>query len=320
MNKQINIIALLLVLLLPQISFCADGWMIFRKLGSTRNETLTTCSPETTDISGFIYNPAAPGSTASDGLMLLSENGAFDDKYGALLFSKSLASKTRVALCAAYYDAGSEDLFWVDNGALQTQNVNVETDMLGILSVENDITSKLSLGLSLKFATSRLAELASAQAYAGDAGLTYKPWHNGLLSLGVQNIGDSTAFVNVKDPLPQAATMGVGQIIKRGAFYSIIGVSAKSYYDEPGAPVAPEAGIEFGTGNISLNAGCRYNDAENTQLLAVQYGINVTYKHISFGYAYIPGTNIDAAQRISLTYMFSKPPKEISRVNHQLLD
>jgi hypothetical protein len=307
MHKRLLPLLMLILTAFTQASFCVplnSGWTIFSRLGSTRNETLDTCSPQTGEVSsinGFIYNPASLGINAYNGVVFFSENGTFEDRYGSFLFSKSVSEKSRLAFCAAYYDAGSEDLYWMDNGTLQQRSVSVQRDMLGIASFENRVHNKLSLGVSLKYASSRLAEMQSANAYACDIGMSWQRWKNGVLTLGIQNIGNATAFISETDPLPQAVFLGIGQLMNMGSYYLIAGISAKGYANG-NSQVVPEAGLELGKNHISINLGLRSDDTTGTKEVQTQFGANVSFNRFSFGYSYINGSSLNPIQRFSIGY------------------
>jgi hypothetical protein len=238
------------------------------------------------------------GTLKESELAFSSEQGLDEDMLSSVMYGHRL-DKGVIAAGFAYYDAGKAELNWLDgNGVLNTQNVAAEKDMMGVVSFEHIVNSKLSWGISLKGASSTLAERQEAYAFAADAGLLLLLSPNLSLSFAAQNLGTSTKFISVANPLPTAGYAGCGYIMHFGPAYMLSTVGATYFIND--TITVPEAGIELGSGPISINAGYSgYEGEANTQI-----GIKLKLKSLVFGYAFLPSTNLNSVQRMSISYRF----------------
>jgi hypothetical protein len=158
------------------------------------------------------YNPAGlVGIRAPQLLLLHSDHLAF---IGYEYFTFALPWGTSRALAAnlTYRHTGT-----IDNPPLPGEPPNTPvsaSDMLISLSGAQDFSGKFSVGLSLKYLDSRLADY-KASAFAVDLGAKMMNLpYNLKAGLAIQNIGTSMDFVkndvdNVKDPLPMFFRLGL---------------------------------------------------------------------------------------------------------------
>jgi len=283
-------------------SFGTSGWQIFTMVQSAQFSGISSAAPAEGDITGSLYNPAVLGTFKDRELSFTSEQGLDSDVLGSVMYGEPLHNGM-IAAGFAYYDAGTAELNWLDNnGALNTQNVSAEKDTMGFVSFQHMATKTLSWGITLKGASSILAERQEAYACAVDAGVLILLSPNLSLSLAAQNIGSSTKFIAVANPLPTAGYAGCGYIFRFGSVYILSTIGVTYFIND--VTTVPEAGVEFGSGAVSLNAGYSGYDGEaNTEM-----GIKLKLKSFVVGYAFLPSTNLNSVQRLSISYRFKTNP------------
>lgn len=297
-----SVIAAIAVLALmasgAQADFGTAGWGIFKRVQSAQFGGIASAAPVNGSVTGMLYNPAALGRTQSREVAFISEQGIDEDRFGSIIYTHP-AGTSVFGVAAAYYDAGTAELNWVDGSGLHTEDVSAQKDMLGVVSFAHRPSSRLSLGISLKAASSELAEQYSAYAYAADAGMMYLPANNLALSLAVQNVGTSSAFIEKANPLPTGVYAGCGYQARTGAV-TISPAAGVTYLVEDEQTV-PEAGVEIGYGTIAINAGYRSYTGEST----LHVGFELALQNLSFGYAFLPGNRLDTVHRLSMGYRFN---------------
>jgi hypothetical protein len=281
--------------------FGVSGWPIFKKIQSSQFESLSMLSPVNPDLTGSVYNPAILGFARHKELLLLSERGFAGDRFGAFIYSVP-AGKGMLAFGGAYYDAGISELCWIDNGQLMSRNVSVQRDYMGMAAFEHPLGKRIYAGITLKAATSVLAEDASASAFAGDLGFIYAPRasRNGRMTyaLVLQNAGKASAFVQTEDKLPETIYAGSACALKLSGLDVILAAGAGFLI--PDEKINPEAGIEIGGSGLSLNAGCKFWNSESN----VQLGLRMTINNVSYGYAFLPSADLEAVHRLTIAFHF----------------
>ena len=279
----------------------ASGWWIFRRPQTTKLEELAIPASERGDISGVYYNPSILGVIKQKEVELTSQSGLGNDSFSSVLFGMPLKGGG-FSVSASCYDSGSETLDYMQNGDLVERNVTVERDLLGTVSYGRSVTDKLSLGVSVKYATSNIAELATASAFAGDIGAMYKIPSVKNLTVGaaVQNIGKTTQFLNNSDKLPETASVGAVYSYLIGAASSFgLGVNAKRLI--PDAVTQTAAGVEYNYSCFNAQVGYKFG-ADDAGLQLV---LGLTMLHsFDISYAYTPATYLSSANSFSLGYRF----------------
>ena len=278
--------------------FGKSGWTIFQKAQSVRSAAITSATPVTGDLSGVFYNPAVLGTDTQQEIFFLSEIGASEDKLGGFVYGMPLKSGM-LSVGAVYFDAGQMELNWLDAGGnLLSENVTSQRDMLGIISYGHKFSGSFYSGLSLKVATSEIAERDSSLAYAGDLGVLFMPAEKLNIAAAIQNIGSSTKFLSESNPLPTAGYIGGSYVFDSGKLRIV--PAAGVIYNLTDKETSPEVGAEIGYGLLSLNAGYRLNADESNLLI----GFILNLRNIDIGYAYIPGQYLNATHRVNIGLKF----------------
>ena len=278
----------------------SSGWTVMRRARSAKFKPVTTTPVMAVrgDLSGVFYNPGLLGLNPAMELFLLSELGITDDKYVGAVYGHPVRTGSW-AVGILYYDGGSIELNWMDGGSVESETVKAQRDILALASYGHRLNPRLSVGLTLKIASSELFERASATAFAADIGAVYAPGIENLsLGAAVQNIGTSTEFISRADPLPSAAHIGAVYWVDIGDYYITPGIDITYLKGEE--RIAPEIGFEAGTGPISINLGHRINVTEASW----HFGITWLQEKYDIAYSFLPGINLNPTHRVSIGYRF----------------
>ena len=303
MKKKILLIILSLFVF-SQLGYSRGkvGWSIFRKLISPKvKASATTVSLGVRgDLSGVFYNPSVLGYNVNRELFLFSEIGKDSGTSGGFVYGHPLG-KSSIAFGLAYYNAGKMTLSWLDHGVLKDETVTAQQDVLGLVSYGMQINNFVSVGATIKGATSQLFGRASAVAFAGDAGVAVSP-HLGTLSLtaSIQNVGFASKFVSTANKLPfsgYAAANYVFFINGLDKAYVAPGVDVTYLVDDQ--KFIPDVGLEIGYDPFSLSLGYQMND-ENS------FNIGAIYLRPKYdvAYSFVLGKYLNPAHRISIGYRF----------------
>jgi len=289
-------------LLFGTINASADvgnsGWIMLRKIQSAQFRAISASVTGCENLTGLLTNPAVAGDFDEKQFMLISEAGFNDDKLGGVLLTLPYG-KWSISGGFAYYDLGSEELFWYDGAALNSRTVNVEKNYFGIISAQYKLTKWLFAGLSVKGLTTQLVETYTASALAADVGFFAVPFRNFSLSLALQNSGVGGKFISADNPLPQSIYAGMGKVFELKKSY--IALAAGVNHMMIDETTTPEAGIELGSGILSINFGYSFN----TEGVNTHIGTEIVFKDLVLGYAYIPSDSMGGAGRVTLTYKFA---------------
>ena len=279
--------------------FGKSGWKIFRKAQSAKTYGVTAVCGVRGDLSGMFFNPAVLGTGVQREIFFLSELGSSDDRLIGLVYGEPLR-KSMVAGGLIYYDCGTMELNWLEDGMLKTKKVSAQSDLFGLVSYGRELRENLYTGASVKFATSKIIEKVSALAFAFDLGVFYIPIEKLGVSGAIQNVGISTKFVDKANPLPTSTYISCGYLIELNKAYFVPGAGViYNFMDED---YIPDINIELGYYFASLNFGYLFNVEESN----LHLGIGVTWKNIDFGYALKPGFFLDNTHRVSMGYRFGK--------------
>jgi len=294
----------LIIILIGQTEnlISASGWSMLRKIFSPKPKSIgvTAVVGVRGDLSAVFYNPAALSYNQNREIFLLTEYNPETGLTGGVVYGHPMKNSS-LNFGLAYYNAGQMKLAWLENDEIKEKSVTAEQDILSLVSYGVILNKYLSVGLTVKAATSKLFELASATALAGDFGFVFMP-NLGKLSIagGVQNIGTSSKFVKEKDNLPFSIFGALGY-----AFYSkkypnlYISPGINATYLKEDKKFIPDFGIEIGYVPISLSLGYQINDESN-------FSIGITYlkEKYDIAYSYVLGVYLHSAHRLGIGYRF----------------
>lgn len=159
------------------------------------------------------YNPAGLVGVKVPQLIVLHSDHLAYIGYEYFTFALPWKTSRTIATNLTYRHTGT-----IDNPPLPGEPDNppvTASDLLASLSLAQNFKDQFSVGLTLKYLQSTLAEY-TASAFAADLGVKMmKLPYNLKAGLAVQNLGTSMDFVkndlsNVKDPLPMFIRLGLG--------------------------------------------------------------------------------------------------------------
>ena len=274
-----------------------SGWTIFTKAQTAKYAGIASVAPGYADISAVLFNPALPATMMVRELSIMSEQGFADDVCGGFIYGM-LAGQGVVSGGFSYYDLGSTELNWIDNGQLITESVRAQRDMMGFVSYARRVSRSVCMGLSLKGASSEIAQRKSAIAVACDAGATFNAGERWSFSAAVRNVGSSTAFVSQKAPLPASMMCAANITGKLARWYYVASAGGNFIVNDDS--LYPESGVELGTDNFVIDASYRFNNEE----FPVNVGFGVVVGPIFFQYIFAPGMNVGSVHRLGITYRY----------------
>ncbi len=313
-SNKLFLMALTVILLAASArsEFGETGWGGYKKIQPARFRGAAVTATGNSEVASALFNPAMLMDIEASAVNINSELGVVQDNFNSVLCALKYP-KFALAAGAAAYNAGKEELNWIENGALVTREVFVQRDLMGLLAGAFSISRNLNVGAAFKYATSELAETSTAVSMAADAGAVYTPLNNLSVSVSALNIGQSTKFIEKADQLPLTGYVSAGYRLKQGENYLLPSAGAAYYVNEK--QYVPEAGLEYGHGNYSVNAGYRMGIEE----LNIQAGFRARIKQFDIGYSYLPGVFLGPTHRLSLSFAFGRSYKKNTRKDTEIL-
>ena len=309
MQLMQTVIRILLVLSMilssVEFAFCAQtgstGWPIFRQVESARPEATNSPAYFPGDLITALSNPALLADLKSSEINAITYSGFMDARFSGIGYVHKFDNKSALGLSIFNYDYGQIALDWIEGNNIVERNVSAETDNLCIVSYGRALSSNLDGGINLKFATSKLVDQYSANAYAVDGGLAYHLGHNTVLSMALQNFGTASAFVSKNESLPLCVTPGISYLKKINSFYLLGGVQIPYLIEE--SRNTPGVAFEFGRWPVSFFADYTMNKDE----LAYKYGLSFATEKFDITYSCSPGQWLDNVNRISISMKLDNP-------------
>jgi len=171
--------------------------------------------------------------------------------------------------------------------------------------------SNISLGINIKYISSKIKE--TAQAFAVDMGgmLTSE---DDKLSFGivVQNIGQKMKFADVEEALPVNIKLGSGYRIKDNWVIALDVNAPKDNSIKVGIGTEYNCKLDFrsnsmqyeNSANVSFRAGYNTVTKDIDGLKGITAGLGCSYKDYSVDYAFVPFGDLGNTHRISMTINF----------------
>lgn len=276
----------------------STGWTLFRKLQSVKPQALSSTYYLQGDLSGVLYNPSLLALSGGRELDITTGFGTADERVVGSVFSFPWKNDVNLAAGLFNYDYGTMDLNWIDGNEIKSRTVSAQSDYMAMVSAGKLVGKHVGLGVNVKAASSRIAEEATAYAFAVDGGLTW--FVNNKLScvVAAQNVGYTTKFIDRSEKLPTAIMGGVSYLQNIANGYVILAADAPYLMDE--SRFTPSVGIEIGKWPFSFFAGYRtyVDDA------ALSYGISLTQAKYDFSYSYTPAQWLDGMHRVAFSMKF----------------
>jgi hypothetical protein len=250
-----------------------------------------------------VWNPAGLGFLDSTQISAMHQTYFEDTSFEYLSVVHPLRPGRALGVSAHYFRPG--DLDRTDSAG------NVVGTFSGYyaayaLSYGQKVGDDWSLGLTGKMISAKIADV-TATAYAGDAGIFYRPAEKWTLAAVAANIGTDLKFLNQSDALPQEA--------RAGAAYNMTGhvtVSGEGAFHKQG-PVNGRAGIQWlqlteDDSSYAIRAGYSTDRMRGLSTLAgLSLGLGITVWHHELAYAWMPLGDFGSTHFFSLTIRFGVP-------------
>jgi hypothetical protein len=248
------------------------------------------------DISASYYNPAGLSMVERSGINFMHNLWYQDISYEFLGGAIPIGDKQTIGVSAAYLHMGqiqSFDAFNQSNGSFRAYS------LVGSASYSYNVTGRLSVGLSGKYITEKLADI-EASGYAFDIGTQY---YLDIFSFGVvlNNLGPKIKYESESFSLPAAVSFGAAY----EPFILPVKVLAGARVPVEGK-TSFSTGVEYNLSNfLSLRSGVGGLGGEN-QSNAFNFGAGFKVAGIDIDYAFNPGGDLGQTHFFSFTMSFGK--------------
>ena len=249
------------------------------------------------DSNALYYNPAGIAQLESPEAALTYFRGIVDENVGQLALSGKIGGIGKFGLGAMFYDGGNLEWNRLDGTSV---TVKAQKDISVNLGYGVEAFKNLSIGLGVKYLSSKLVEKYSATAFAGDIGLLYKTGIEGLSAgAAVQNAGTKLKYLNTGDSLTMNIRGGISygrKILEEHSFIAALDAV------KPGdGRLAGSMGVEYSyLESYFLRCGHRFNNDLN------RFALGAGYRTMGVGldYAITALSSISPIHRVSVTYKF----------------
>lgn len=260
-------------------------------------------------LDAIAFNPAGMAKMKEHHTSATFQRGLAEDKIGYLNFGYNVPFGALYA-AASFLDAGKIDLN-LTNGTQETRRA--QEDVVGLVGFALGKNTPISIGVSVKMFRSELAEVASANGVAGDAGISWEtPLSFLTLAGAIQNVGSDIKYDNVDDEIPTTTRYGAqllfdqqdklhwSDVLRNRYALTVDGV--KTVNENATANVGLEIRKDFGPDYFPMHTALRggYNGA--TKAPTVGAGFQADAIIIDYGVNFVE--SFDVAHRITLTYRF----------------
>jgi len=297
MKKQVFILSAFLLLLTSTLlakGVGVSGGSTLLEAPSARAAALGEAfSAFSNDISAFAYNPASLNSLHSGHASILYQQGFEDESFGQLLLG-SPVPKGSLGLSVGIFNGGEIELF----DGVSKRTVTAQRDMILSLGFARNV-GRASIGLTGKYISSELGEIAKANAFAGDIGLQIPLLKRLRIGAALQNIGTQLKFATEGDELPRIARLGMEVSLFSGERSTSLLMDAPYFMNE--AEIRPALGIETHFGPLSFRAGYKTQN----ELEGFSFGTGFLISQASMDYAFGFSDEVASQHRISLSMRFN---------------
>lgn len=176
------------------------------------------------------------------------------------------------------------------------------TDMSMTVGYSSKVGDEVSLGVGVKYISSKIKE--SGSAFAGDVGLLYKPMESEMsIGISVQNVGSEIKYVEEGDSLPMVIRIGGGYNIQEDW---LIGLEVTSPNDNS---LSVGVGSEYkylASEETSIVGRVGYNTRTKDigGLKGLSIGAGLWHKGYEFDYAFVPFGDLGSTHQVSLNIKF----------------
>jgi hypothetical protein len=243
------------------------------------------------EIASGYYNPAGLSMVERPGVNFMHNLWYQDISYEYLGSAIALGEKSVIGASAAYLHMGSIATYDASNQSGDALN---PYSLAAIVSYSYNVNGKLTVGLSGKYISEKLADV-EAKGYAFDIGAQY---YHDLFTLGVvaNNIGPKISYENDSYSLPSSVSFGASY----SPYQLPISVLAGAR-----VPFDGKTSFSFGAeykfaGFMSIRSGIGGLGSDHASS-AANFGAGFNLGGIDVDYAFNPGGDLGATHFFSFT-------------------
>lgn len=296
MDKKIKLIVCVVILGFAEKVFAAsptEAALTLLEAPGARSaalgEAFTTVS---NDITAFHYNPAALNTLKTGQASFLFQRGAVEDSYGQLMLGIPRENET-YGFSVGYYDGGDTQVF---DGQTIT-NVKSQQDLAVGFGYAGDIHG-VSFGVTGKYFNSDLGERASADALAGDVGLSVPVFETVRVGLSLQNFGSKLKFVSERQNLPRVLRTGLSWNVFHGKNSTQFFLDAPYFFNQ--SEIRPAVGIETLFGPLAVRLG--YKNGSDLEEFSIGTGFFIGRSSLDYSFGLVDELN--SRHRLSFSTRF----------------
>lgn len=246
------------------------------------------------DISASYYNPAGLSMVDQSGINFMHNMWYQDISYEFFGGAFAINKKSTVAVSAAYLHMGEIESY---NALNQSDGSFTAYSLAGIAAYSYNISNRLSIGLSGKYISEKLAD-TEASGFAVDLGAQY---YHDIIAFGVvlNNLGPKIKYESDSFNLPTAVSVGASY--EPFIFPVKILAGARVPFD---GKTSFSTGLEYRLSDfLSLRSGVGGLGAEEASN-TFNFGAGFNVAGIEIDYAFNPGGDLGQTHFFSFTLSF----------------
>ncbi|MCX7910788.1 MAG: hypothetical protein N2505_04325 [Endomicrobia bacterium] len=301
MNKKTKFITIFFVFLFIQTQLqptSIPGWWLLQKNYTAVSDTFLSSSFLEIDTLQMISNN--PSSLmfykGKSGVSFSTEVSMLNILYSGIFYANKLKS-VGVFGGVFYNDFGQETVQYIDLGTEKSKNINLQKEMLLVLSLSKLLREKISFSTTLKVAHSAIQE-KSAWASTLDLNFLFISLMKNLnLSVAFKNLGFATKFEEETDELPLSFLVASSYLLSIKNFTFEFGLNLPYVINYK---FFPSIGLSFIKYPFKISFSYVFNKTDNNFLI----GISGTIKNFEISYGLVPNIYIGTSHKIAVGYKF----------------
>lgn len=205
------IVLIVITCQLSTVKASTDGLCVLKFPMSARAIGMGEAVVSTPDgINGIFYNPAGLSLVNRKEFIVSYLKLIAETNYVYIGYLQRMSNFGVLGVGVVTLQSGEMEINYFDK---PTRKVTAQSDYIVVLSNGFNLRQRLSVGSNLKVIQSKLAEEATAQAYALDFGILFETPRDMNIGISLQNLGTKVKYKEKKDALPFSLKGGVSHKI-----------------------------------------------------------------------------------------------------------